>query len=427
MKSKIFLISMVCIVLLIAVFAGNVIALEQPFKGTTIKILADADKIPKVSIIGPHIPLFEKETGINVVLVKLSEQDVHTRAVTIFAAKSPLADLVYSWAGYTAEWANAGFLEDITEWLTEEEWNEFVPGSLNAVSYKNRRYGLPYLYSVRCFLYNKKAFREAGLDPNKPPQTWDEYLEYAQKITNPKTGTWGILHDYGRNNSLLINFQEHLVLTGGRIVDENDNIMFNNEAGVLALEKIVELNKLGVVDPASFGIDSGPAKRSRWIQGNEGMIFGWTADYALSNVADESKLKGEVGTGLLPAIVTSGAVTGSEGYVLSAFSKNKKAAFEFLKFVARADVQKESTIRTGWYPVKKSVFLDEEVKKANPLIDVANEQSKYPTYRFAAPYTQELNDILGPELLLAIQGKKSPKQALDDAANVLKPLIDQYK
>lgn len=408
-------------------FTGVLIsASSKPFAGTKLTILTASDGLENARITSPYIPSFEEETGIKVDFIELSQSNLHTRLATIFAAKSPDVDLLWTWAGWTSEFASANYLEDLTNYLSKEEWDEFVPGALDAVKYGNKYFGIPRFYSIRHFYYNKQLFREAGLDPNKPPTNWDEFIEYAQKIADPKANKWGVLHDYGSNDSLLINFQEHLILVGGRITDENNNITFNDEKGIEALERIIELNRLGLVDPASYGIGEGPVKRSRWIQGRNGMEWGWAADYFASN-SNESKIKGEVGVAIIPAINTSGAITGSEGYAISKFSKNKQAALEFLKYITRDEIQKDMAMRTGWYPVKKSVLEDPELVNSSPLFKVAAEQSKYPTYRFAAPFNAELTDILGPELLAAINGEKSAKQALDDAAAALQPIIQAYK
>jgi len=421
------IVSVVILVLVMLSFAMAFASTAKPYEGTKLVVLSATEGVEGSKIISPYIPQFEKETGIKVDFVELSQDNLHTRLATIFATGSSAADLVWTWIAWTAEFANAGYIEDITDWLTTEEWNAFVPAALDCVTYKGKRYGIPKFYSVRSFFYNKKMFREAGLDPNKPPLIWDDFVDYAKKTTNKEADKWGVLHDYGSNDSLMILFQEHLVLTGGRIMDEEDNITFNNDESVLALEKIVELNELGVVDPASFGIGEGPVKRARWIQGNDAMEWGWAADYNLSNTSKQSKIAGEVGAALIPSIVTSGALTGSEGYAISKFSKNKEAAFEFLKFMSRPEIQKDMTIRTGWYPVEQSVFQDSEVREKNPLIEVVTEQLKFPTYRFAAPYATELADILAPELLLAIEGVKPPKQALDDAAKAVEEILIYYK
>src|SRR5690606_18696630 len=55
-------------------------------------------------------------------------------------------------------------------------------------------WAVPFQRSTAIMLYNKEAFREAGLDPDKYPLTWDELADYAKKLTKDNNGTkrWGI-------------------------------------------------------------------------------------------------------------------------------------------------------------------------------------------------------------------------------------------
>jgi multiple sugar transport system permease protein len=50
---------------------------------------------------------------------------------------------------------------------------------------------LPYETLVRVLMYRKDVFRRAGLDPEKPPRTWDEFYKYARLLTDPESGAWG--------------------------------------------------------------------------------------------------------------------------------------------------------------------------------------------------------------------------------------------
>ena len=50
---------------------------------------------------------------------------------------------------------------------------------------------LPYETLVRVLMYRKDVFRRAGLDPQKPPRTWDEFFAYARRLTDPEQGAWG--------------------------------------------------------------------------------------------------------------------------------------------------------------------------------------------------------------------------------------------
>ena len=60
---------------------------------------------------------------------------------------------------------------------------DFPAAQLEEVSWDGTLYGLPYVIDTRYFFYNRKHFEEVGLDPEKPPATWDDLIEYTQKLS----------------------------------------------------------------------------------------------------------------------------------------------------------------------------------------------------------------------------------------------------
>lgn len=62
----------------------------------------------------------------------------------------------------------------------EQAW---IPGTLGAASGGGVVYGVPSEYNVSAMVINAAHFREAGLDPNAPPRTWDELVKAAEKLT----------------------------------------------------------------------------------------------------------------------------------------------------------------------------------------------------------------------------------------------------
>ncbi|MCL6591504.1 MAG: sugar ABC transporter substrate-binding protein [Firmicutes bacterium] len=408
----------------------NVLADSKKYAGTKLVILSGPDGDPPVT--RPYIQQFEKETGIKVEFTEIALGPLHSKLATLFAARSPEVDIVWTYVGWTAEFAAAGYLEDITKWIDPELKADLNP-AINCVSYKGKIYGLPRFLSIRNFLYNKRMFKEAGLDPNKPPRTWDEFVEAAKKLTRDTDGDgkidqWGVLNQYGSPDSCFLTYQEILIPAGGTMFDYKDNPVFDSPEAILALEKLQELHRLGVVDPASFGIASGPDKRARFVQGYDAMEFGWAADYTLSNDPKVSKVVGEVAFALIPGIkLESGAMEGSEGFAISKFSKNKKAAFEFLKFQARKEIQMDMCLRTGWMPVRTSVFASPALRQANPLVAHVEQQMKYRVYRFGAPYATEVINAFGPEILKVVKLEKDPQQAIADAVKAAREIVKRYK
>src|SRR5581483_2291918 len=93
--------------------------------------------------------------------------------------------------------------------------SSFVPASLRLCRYQGRLYGLPFLIDDRALLWNKQAFAEAGLDPERPPRTLEELADDAVKLTRRDAS--------GRITRLglrpLADIYQVIALFGGRLVD----------------------------------------------------------------------------------------------------------------------------------------------------------------------------------------------------------------
>ena len=73
--------------------------------------------------------------------------------------------------------------------LTNEPWlKDINPGALSSMTFGGKVYGVTVMTTVNWYEYNKKLFAQAGLDPNKPPKTWDDWLAYSNKITTAGKG-----------------------------------------------------------------------------------------------------------------------------------------------------------------------------------------------------------------------------------------------
>jgi multiple sugar transport system permease protein len=90
------------------------------------------------------------------------------------------------------DWASRGAFEPLDKFLAADKnstnpyavkQSDYVPATWAEAVYKGHVYGIPNGVDVRLLFYNRQAFRNAGLDPSKPPQTWDEMIALAKKLT----------------------------------------------------------------------------------------------------------------------------------------------------------------------------------------------------------------------------------------------------
>jgi sn-glycerol 3-phosphate transport system substrate-binding protein len=82
--------------------------------------------------------------------------------------------------------------DDVVETAEEKAWlDSFYPTLMENGRTAGKTWGIPFQRSTIVMYYNKDAFRAAGLDPEKPPATWDELTVMGKKLTNPTVPSGG--------------------------------------------------------------------------------------------------------------------------------------------------------------------------------------------------------------------------------------------
>lgn len=370
------------------------------------------------------IDVFEKETGIKVKTYEMGNfNDLHDRFATLFAAQDTSFDVIMTWAGWSAEFGQAGWLQEIEESALPAD---LIRPALDAVSWDGRVYGMPKFASVQTMFWNKDHFKEAGVEPDTAPQTWDDFVAAAKAVT---TGSrYGYCCDMGNAAGAYQNFLRALLLAGGELYDADWNPQLNGAAGVEGLTKLVELlHTHKVMDPASLQITNASDLVDVFAQGNTSIVFNWPFQWA-SATADGAKTTAETtGNGLIPGInVRSASIDGSEGYAINVNSPNKEAALKWLQFASSAVAQREIVEQEGWFPVSQEILDDPATLEALPVVATYKESTEYVTKRYGTPWSSELDQLLSVQISRAMNQEAQPQEALDQAQEELKPIIDKY-
>src|SRR5699024_4515820 len=84
-------------------------------------------------------------------------------------------------------------IEELTPLFDDELLDDFYEGFMSNSQIDDHVWSLPFQRSTIVLYYNKDAFEEAGLDPERPPETWDELVEYGEALTIDDGKTqWGL-------------------------------------------------------------------------------------------------------------------------------------------------------------------------------------------------------------------------------------------
>ncbi len=141
------------------------------------------------------ITMFEKEYP----EIKIRAQYIPTGDALI----QKLITAVQSKTAPDISWLHSDFMQDLVEAdaiykmdeflhgpdsISQSDLNDIYPALIRYASWRGVLYSIPMEATNLALIYNKEMFRQAGLDPEHPPQTWEELHEYAKKLTVDKDG-----------------------------------------------------------------------------------------------------------------------------------------------------------------------------------------------------------------------------------------------
>ena len=366
----------------------------------------------------------QKNPNIKVELDFVTYEALHDKIVTAAASKAGTYDVVLIDCIWPAEFAAAGFIKDVSDLVTPEVRQDIWPGAVEAVTYKGKLYGMPWLNDVLYLYYNKEMLKAAGFD--NPPKTWDELRQMGMAAKDKNLVQYPFVEYFQQDEGLTIAYAYYLIAFGGKFFDDNDNPAFNSPEGQAALDYMVSGMKDGMYNPASLESTYEEVRRT-FSQGASLFSVNWTYQYNLANDPKESQIAGKAEIALMPGEkAPSVTINGGMGLSIMSDSKHPKEAWQYIQYLSSKDVQKRYAQNA--LPIWMSLFEDPELVSAQPvLIPLSKDQYKYIQNRPIVPFYSETSKILARELQLAITGKKSSQQALGDAAAEIQKVHEQYQ
>lgn len=268
-------------------------------------------------------------------------------------------DVVYVNFRSSATYISQGFLMPLDSYIQQD------PSVLNNVGPVVRNvlrdvgnghiYSLPYAQYVQALYYRKDLFREAGLDPNKPPTNWDQFYYDCTQLTDHSKGIWGF--EFGNDPDAAaywwINF---LWQAGGEIIKKNSagqwQAAFNTPQGVTALEFYKKLMLAPYKERDGKTYD-GVARLSStlWDDRPQGKVAMWFAyqSNVIANTADATTINPSL-VGIAPMPHGPTGITANEinaaMWGISSQIKDprvREAAWEFVKFMGSDEADRIRT------------------------------------------------------------------------------------
>jgi sn-glycerol 3-phosphate transport system substrate-binding protein len=309
-------------------------------------------------------------------------------------------------------------------------------------------YSMPFNSSAPVLYYDKAAFKEAGLDPEKPPRTYEELLEAARKLTKKdasgkitRSGIDFTLYGWILEQQMAIQTANYAEPGNGRSARATQ-LNFNNEAGQNWLNIMKKLQDEGVGRNLGrhSGTTNGTTMAANFTKGEAAMAIdsiavlrGWQGQIQTAG----SKV--DLGVAYLPkpANAKGGVIIGGASlWITNQGSKEQQeGAWDFVKFTSTPELQAFWAANTGYYPIRKAAYDLPEMKDAltkYPQFKVAIDQLRS-TEASSATQGAIFGTFAGARVLVEgameqyMTGKAtSAKAALDDAAKKANENLSEY-
>jgi sn-glycerol 3-phosphate transport system substrate-binding protein len=285
-------------------------------------------------------------------------------------------------------------------------------------------WGIPWQRSTPILYYNKEAFAEVGLDPDKPPATWEELIEYGQKLMvrdGDRVVRWGV--EIPATDWLYANF----AIQGGRHIgsteDDPCSVYLDTPEATQAAEFIRNLQVEHKIMPD--GVVQWTTAPADFIGGATAMLYHSTG--SLSSIL--SQVQFDVGTAFLPAGPKGfGAnVGGGNFYIMKGIPKeHQDAAWTFIRWMVRPELIGQWGIASGYIAPREAAWEVEPLKsyaEEVPQAIVARDQLQYAVKEFPATVEgPEMKQITVQALESIYTGEVAPAEAmqgLQERANEL--------
>lgn len=386
----------------------------------------------------PNITVQAQNLNYNEMLDKLRTSALG-RAAPMVARLPILWGVEFAAKGYLAEFGpkDVGYGQD-----------EFWPGALKSVVWKGKSYGVPTNNETMALIWNAALFKEAGLNPEQPPETWNDLVAYSKQIKE-RTGKngYGMVARVNAGNTPF-RFMPQLWAFGGGALDEAEanptykDIFINNPGSIKALQASVDMYVRDKSVPTSALTNTQNENQDPFLAGQLAMMIAHPAEYAF--MLDRAKKATGQDKATAEAVVANmryGFVPKGESRRAIVFGGSNVHVFNNNVVEGGLDVQAakalvafmtgpEWSTKMAWVSSNpgnvrgfRTKWMKERLEQIK-FLDVTTSMLPYGIPFPVLPQSAEIMNIIVPNMMQnALTQKMTVKQAADDAAKKIKDVL----
>ena len=359
------------------------------------------------NLLGPQAERWNKAHPNEKVTIKEQSDKAdqqHDDLVQHFQAKDPSYDVVSVDVVWTAEFAAKGWLTPLKDKLALST-DGFLKPTIDAATYNKTLYAAPTSSDGAMLSYRSDLVKT-------PPKTIDEM--WSMCSIAKKNGIDCFAGQFAKYEGLTCNATEWMNAYGAKMVDASGKPTADSPEAAKGLQALADHYKNGDIPKQAITYQE-EESRAAFQNGKLLFLRNWPYVYNLASTDASSKVKGKFAVAPLPGVSGPGTSTlGGHMAAISAYSKNKATALDFLKFLTSPEEQKTNMEKGSLAPVIESIYTDQALVKKYPYLPVLKTSIENAVSRPVTPFYPGITQAIQENSFAAIQGQKTPQAAVKD-------------
>lgn len=347
-------------------------------------------------------------------------QNLRSKLFTMLGSGNPpdVAAVDQIWLG---SFVDSGKLMRLDDIAAENDFGDHLPAFEQAVTYDGGVFGVPITTDVRGMYWNREQFADAGLDPDTPPETWDDLLEAAAAVQDPPE-TYGAVY-LAVGGRWVVN----LFAAGGHVLStDGTQPRFHEPPGVEAATFIDELYNERSVGPPNPRYRNGARTAREFLGGQYAIdvVEGSWLHAFWPNVRDEEvPIEERFGFAPTPWPAGGSPATMSGGFVWTGFetTDHPELVREFLRLISERSFKRRVAKASRRIPTRESLLDDAEIWREIPYAETKRELIRHTRTRPIRNW-KVVADRLDTALQQVAFDVADPEEALDRAAQEVRSI-----
>jgi multiple sugar transport system substrate-binding protein len=346
---------------------------------------------------------------------------------TQFQAGGEGIDIILGDVIWTAELAESGWISDLSDRFPESEQQAFLPGSVEAIIYDGKPYGMPWYTDTGLLYYRKDLLKKSGYD--NPPKTWNELKQMTGKVRSESDIKFGFLFQGAQYEGGVCDGCEFIWGHGGNVLDPSDptKVVVDSPQAIAGLATERSMITDGI-SPKTVTVYKEDESAGPFLNGDAVFLRNWPYVYALIGTPDYPKLNPEqVGVSELPSAdgKPGNGTVGDQPLYISTSSKYPDAAWKFIEFLTASEQQKFRALEGAYLPTISELYDDPEIRDNVPVVALAKEALQHTRPRPVSPYYSDMSLEMQDQFNASLKGDTTPEEAARTLKSELENIIQQ--